>query len=93
MCDTNDHAVTVVLRQKKDKKPCVIYYTSKKLDEDQQIAQPLKTTLTMTKLHSKVIMYNDQFATHKLPEKKEENPRFIRWISLLHEFDLRQRIK
>jgi len=36
MCDASDHAVGVVLGQKKDKKPVVIYYTSRTLDEAQQ---------------------------------------------------------
>jgi len=33
MCDTSDYAVGAVLGQRKDKKPYVIYYASKKLDD------------------------------------------------------------
>jgi len=34
--DVNDHAVGAVLGQRKDKKPVVIYYASRTLDEAQQ---------------------------------------------------------
>jgi len=36
MCDASDYAVGVVLRQRRDKKPYVIHYASKTLDEAQQ---------------------------------------------------------
>ena len=35
MCNASDHVVGVVLGQQKDKKPYVIYYTSKTLDDSQ----------------------------------------------------------
>jgi len=35
ICDACDYAVGVVLRQRKDKKPCVIYYASKTLNSAQ----------------------------------------------------------
>ena len=35
MCDASDHAIGVILGQQKDKKPHVIYYASKTLDETQ----------------------------------------------------------
>jgi len=33
MCDASNHVATVVLRQRRDKKPYIIYYASKTLDE------------------------------------------------------------
>jgi len=36
MCDASDHAVGAVLGQRKDKKPYIIYYTSKTLYKTQQ---------------------------------------------------------
>ncbi len=35
MCDASDYAVGAVLGQRKDKKPCVIYYASKTLNSSQ----------------------------------------------------------
>ena len=35
MCDASDYAVGVVLEQRKDKKPYVIYYASKTLNNAQ----------------------------------------------------------
>ena len=35
MCDANDYAVGIVLGQRKDKKPYVIYYASKTLSDAQ----------------------------------------------------------
>ena len=36
MCGANDFAIGVVLGQRKDGKPCVIYYASKMLNEAQR---------------------------------------------------------
>nr|XP_009775026.1 PREDICTED: uncharacterized protein LOC104224983 [Nicotiana sylvestris] len=40
---------------------------------------------------SKVIVYTDHAAIRYLIEKKESNPRLIRWVHLLQEFDLQIR--
>ena len=39
MCDANDYAIGVVLGQREDKKPIVIYYASKTLDPLNPITQ------------------------------------------------------
>ena len=36
ICDVMDHVVGALLGQRKDKKPCMIYYDSRTLDVDQQ---------------------------------------------------------
>ena len=36
MCDASDFAIGVVLGQREDGKPCVIYYVSKMLNEAQR---------------------------------------------------------
>ena len=35
MCDASDYAIGAVLRQRKDKKPCVIFYVSHTLNDAQ----------------------------------------------------------
>jgi len=72
MCDASDHAVGAVLGQRKDKKPVVVYYVSRKLDEAQQNyttteKELLAVVYAMEKfqpylLFSKVIVYTDHFA-------------------------------
>jgi len=103
MCDASDHAVGAVLGQKRDKKPVVIYYASKTLDEAQQNYTTIEKELlavvyTMEKfrsylLCSKVIVYTDHSALKHLLKKKYAKPRLIRWILLLQEFDLEMKDK
>ena len=98
MCDASDHAVGAVLGQRRDKKPVVIYYASRTLDEAQQNyttteKELLAVVFAMEKfrpylLCSKVIIYTDHSALKHLLEKKDAKPRLIRWILLLQEFDL-----
>ena len=93
MCDASDHAVGVVLGQLRDKKPVVIYYASKTLDEDQQNyttteKELLAVVYTMEKfrpylLWSKVIVYTDHSTLKHLLDKKDAKPCLIRWILLL----------
>ena len=93
MCDASDHTVGAVLGQRKDKKPVVIYYASRTLDEAQQNyttteKELLAVVFAMEKfrpylLCSKVIVYTDHSALKHLLEKKDAKPRLIRWILLL----------
>jgi len=50
MWDASDHAVGVILGQRRDKKPYVIYYASKMLDEAQQ-------NYTTTEKESRAVVY------------------------------------
>ena len=98
MHDASDHVVGAFLEQRKDKKPIVIYYASKTLDETQQNyttteQELLAVVYAMEKFHpyllySKVIVYTDHVALKHLLGKKDVKPRLIRWILLLQQFDL-----
>jgi hypothetical protein len=103
MCDASDYAVGAVLGQKIDRKPVVIYYASKTLDEAQHNYTVTKKELlavvfTLEKfrsylLGSRVIIYSDHTTMSYLLTKKDAKPRLIRWILLLQEFDLEIRDK
>ena len=97
MCDASDHAVGAVLRQYRGKKPVVIYYTSRTLDEAQQNYttenELLAVMYVIEKFHprllcSKVIVHTDHSALKHFLEKKDVKPFLIQWILLLQEFDL-----
>jgi len=98
MCDASDHTVGAVLGQRKDKKPVVIYYASRTLDEAQQNytmteKELLAVVYAMEKfrpylLCSKVIVYTNHSALKHLLQRKDAKPRLIRWILLLQEFDM-----
>jgi len=98
MCDASDHDVGEIFGQRRDKKPMVIYYASRTLNEAQQNyttteKELLAVVYTMKKfrpylLCSKVIVYTDHSALKHLLKKKDAKPRLIRWILLLQEFDL-----
>jgi len=87
-CDASNHAVGAVLGQRRDKKPVVIYYTSRALVEAQQNytmteKELLTVVYAMEKfrpylLCSKVIVYTDHSALKHLLEKKDAKPYLIR---------------
>jgi RNase H-like domain found in reverse transcriptase len=103
MCDASDYAIGAVLGQRIDKKPFVIYYASKVLDEAQvnyttTEKELLAVVFAINKFRpylvgSKVIVYTDHVAVRYLLTKKDAKPRLIRWILLLQEFDLEIRDK
>jgi len=84
--------------KRRDKKPMVIYYTSRTLDEAQQKHTTIQKELlavvyAMEKfcpyfLCSKVIVYTEHSALEHLLDKKDTKPHLIQWILLLQEFDL-----
>ncbi|XP_016487949.2 uncharacterized protein LOC107807985 [Nicotiana tabacum] len=98
MCDASDYAVGAVLGQRKDKLMHPIYYASKTLSGAQlnytvTEKQMLAVVFAFDKFRSyligsKVIVYTDHVALKYLIEKKDSNPRLIRWVLLLQEFDL-----
>jgi len=103
MWDANDFGVGAVLGQQRDKKPFVLYYASKTLDEAQgnystTEKKMLAVVFAVEKfqqylLGSKVISYTDDFAIKHLMEKKDVKPRLIRWALLFQEFTLEIRDK
>jgi len=98
MCGASDHVVGAVLGQRRDKKPVVIDYASRTLDETQQNYTTIEKVLlvvvyAMEKfrpylLCSKVIMYIEHSTLEHLLEKKDAKAHLIRWILLLQEFNL-----
>ncbi|CAN6557521.1 unnamed protein product [Malus baccata var. baccata] len=103
MCDASYYALGAVLGQRKDKKPHVIYYASRTLNDAQlnysttekelfAVVFPLDK-FRFYLLGTKVIIYTDHAALQYLLIKKEAKPRLIRWMLLLQEFDVEIRDK
>ncbi|CAN6716292.1 unnamed protein product [Malus baccata var. baccata] len=103
MCDASDYALGAVLGQRKDKRPDVIYYASRTLNDAQlnySITEKelLAVVFALDKFRSyligtKVIVFTDHAVLKYLLTKKEAKPRLIRWILLLQEFDIEIRDK
>ena len=103
MCDASDYALGAVLGQRKDKRPHVIYYASRTLNDAQlnystTEKELLAVVFALDKFRSyvlgtKVIIYTDHAALKYLFTKKEAKPRLIRWMLLLQEFDIEIRDK
>ena len=98
MCDASNYALGVVLAQKIDKLPRVIYYASRTLDAAQANyttteKELLAIVFALEKFRSyllgtRVIVYTDHAALKYLLKKAESKPRLIRWMLWLQEFDL-----
>ena len=98
MCDASDFAVWAVLGQKKDKKLHDVYHASRTLDDVQRnYATTEKELLAVVfafekfrqyLVGSKVVVHTDHAALKYLMQKKDANPRLLRWILLLQEFDI-----
>ncbi|KAM1535580.1 hypothetical protein TB1_013771 [Malus domestica] len=103
MCDASDYALGAVLGQRKDKRPHVIYYASRTLNDAQlnystTEKELLAVVFALDKFRSyligtKVIVFTDHAALKYLLTKKEAKPWLIRWILLLQEFDIEIRDK
>ncbi|CAN6697898.1 unnamed protein product [Malus baccata var. baccata] len=98
MFDASDYALGAILGQRKDKKPHVIYYASRTLNDAQlnystTEKELLAVVFALDKFRSyligtKVIVFTDHAALKYLLTKKEAKPRLIRWMLLLQEFDI-----
>nr|CAN63866.1 hypothetical protein VITISV_009558 [Vitis vinifera] len=103
MCDANDFAIGVVLGQREDGKPYVIYYASKTLNEAKRNYTTIKKELlavvfALEKFRaylvgSFIIVFTDHSTLKYLLTKQDAKARLIRWILLLQEFDLQIRDK
>ncbi|KAM1961903.1 hypothetical protein FF1_022008 [Malus domestica] len=103
MCDASDYALRAVLGQRKDKRPHVIYYASRTLNDAQlnystTEKELLAVVFALDKFRSyligtKVIVFTDHAALKYLLTKKDSKPRLIRWMLLLQEFDIEIRDK
>jgi len=97
MCDAFDYAVGVVLGQRIDRKPHVVYYGSHTLNEAQLNYTVIEKEFLAVVfgfekfrpylIASHVIVHTDHAALKHLFSKKDAKPRLIRWILLLQEFD------
>ena len=95
MCDASNYALGVVLAQKIDKLPRVIYYASRTLDAAQANyttteKELLAIVFALEKFRSyllgtRVIVYTDHAALKYLLKKVESKPRLIRWMLWLQE--------
>ncbi|CAN6711676.1 unnamed protein product [Malus baccata var. baccata] len=101
--DSSKISQRAVLGQRKDKKPHVIYYASRTLNDAQlnystTEKELLAIVFALDKFRSyllgtKVIIFTDHAALKYLLTKKEAKPRLIRWMLLLQEFDIEIRDK
>ncbi|KAK9011205.1 hypothetical protein V6N11_044059 [Hibiscus sabdariffa] len=98
MCDTSDYAIGAVLGQRKGKIFHPIYYASRTLNDAQvNYTTTEKELLTVIfafdkfrsyLMGAKVTVYTDHSAIKYLLSKKDTEPRVIRWILMLQEFDV-----
>ncbi|CAN6579361.1 unnamed protein product [Malus baccata var. baccata] len=103
MFDVSDYALGAILGQRKDKKPHVIYYASRTLNDAQlnystTEKELLAVVFALDKFRSyligtNVIVFTDHAALKYLLTKKEAKPRLIRWMLLLQKFDIEIRDK
>ena len=92
MCDVNDYVMDVVLGQRKDKKPYVIYYASKTLNSAQMNYTTEKELLAVVfacekfrsyLVSSPIIFFSDHATLKYLLSKKDSKAILVRWILLL----------
>ena len=98
MCDASDFAIRAVLGQRDEKVFKAIYYASKTFNEAQENystteKEMLEIVCACEKfrpyiLGSHIVIHIDHATIKYLMAKKEAKPRLIRWVLLLHEFDL-----
>ena len=98
MCDVSDYAIGAVLGQKMDITFQVMYYVSRTLNDAQlnyatTEKELLAIMFTFDKFRpyligNKVIVHTDHSAIKYLMTKKDAEPRLIRGVLLLQEFDL-----
>lgn len=103
MCDASDYALGVVLGQRVEKLPHVIYYASKTLNDahlnySTTEKELLAVVFALDKfrsylLGSNVLVYSDHAALKYPLSKKDAKSHLIQLILLLQEFDIEIRDK
>nr|GFB14072.1 reverse transcriptase domain-containing protein [Tanacetum cinerariifolium] len=98
MCDASDFIVGAILGQQDCKTIHPIYFASKTLNVAQQnyiiTEKELMAIIFAFEIFrsymvlSKMIVHTDHSALRHLFKKQDAKPRLIRWILLLHEFDI-----
>ena len=103
MCDASDLVVGAVLGQRVEGKSYVVYYANKTLNEAQRnyttTEKELKAMVyaldkfSAYLIGSDIIIFTDHSSLKYLLTKQNAKARLIRWILLLHEFNLQIRHK
>ena len=96
MCDTSDLAIRAVLGQREDRKPYVVYYASKTLNEVQRNynateKELLAVVYALDKFRAYlvgIIIFTYHLALKYLLTKQITKARLIIWVVLLQEFNL-----
>ena len=98
MCDASDFGMGAVLEHKAEKVFKAIYYASKTFNEAQENYSTIEKEMLAIVfacekfrpyiLVSHVNIHTDHATIKYLMAKKAAKPRFIRWVLLLHEFNL-----
>ena len=98
ICDANDYAIGVVLRQKRERIFQVIYYANRTLNDAQLNYATTENELLAIVfafdkfrpylIDNKVVVHTDHSTIKYLMTKKDAKPRLIRWVLLFQEFDL-----
>ena len=98
MCDVNDYVVGVVLGQREDQKPYVMYYASKTLNDAQRnYTNTEKNLIAMVLvldkfrnylLKTSIVIFTDHLALQYLLNKKDTKARLIKLILILQEFNI-----
>ena len=98
MCDVSDYAMGAILGQRTNKMFKAIHYASKTFNEARENNSTTEKEMFAIVfacekfrpyiLGSHVIIHTDHAAIKYLMANKEGNPRLIRWVLLLQEFDL-----
>ena len=98
MCDASDYIVRVVLGQRENGKPYVVYYASKTLNDAQKNYTTTENellvvvfTLDIFKnylLGTSIVIFTNHSTLKYLLNKKDAKTRLIIWILLLQEFNI-----
>ena len=98
MCDASDLAIGVVLDQREDGKPHVVYYARITLNEAQRNyttteKELLAVVYSLDKFRaylvgSDIVIFTDHSTLKYLLTKQNAKARLIRWVFLLQEFNL-----
>ena len=93
MCDASDFAIRVVLGQREDGKPYVVYYARKTLNEAQRNYTTMEKELlaivyALDKFRANlvgsiIIIFTGHFTLKYLLTKQDAKTRLIRWVLLL----------
>ena len=98
MCDASDFSIGAVLGQREGRKPYMVYYVSKTLNEAQRNYTTMENKLlavvyALDKFRaylvgSFIVIFTDHSALKYLLTKQDAKAMLIRWVLLLQEFNI-----